>query len=123
MFKKHSSVGSGTTNMEKKAYAFLDLLVLPSQTGLAQCGKEKTCKLHKNKNWYFSILYREVKDSESEQVNIAFGVLEQIKNELCRFHRPPSLSIRMSVLSLSSSSNATAEAGEGNGLLVGQNIF
>nr|GMC79725.1 hypothetical protein Iba_chr04aCG13570 [Ipomoea batatas]GMC84609.1 hypothetical protein Iba_chr04cCG13260 [Ipomoea batatas] len=54
---------------------------------------------------------------------IAFGIPEQIKNKPSRFHRPTSLSIRMSVLCLCSSPHTSTETGEGNGLLVDQNIF
>lgn len=55
--------------------------------------------------------------------SIALSILEQIKNEISGLNRPASLTIRLAVLRLSSTTNTTAKAAEGNGLLVSQNIF
>jgi len=55
--------------------------------------------------------------------SIALSILEQIQNELSRFHRPASLSIGLPVLGLSSTPYTTTETSEGNGLLVNQNIL
>lgn len=56
-------------------------------------------------------------------LSVAFSILKQIQNELSRLNRPASLSVRVSVLCLSSSAYTSAESGEGDGLLVGKHIF
>ena len=54
---------------------------------------------------------------------IALGILKQVKNEASRFRWPAPLTIRVTILSLSSTTNTTAKPSEGDGLLVSNNIF
>ena len=55
--------------------------------------------------------------------SITLSIFEQIQNKLCRFDRPTSLSIWVAILRLSSATNPTTKAGEGDGLFVGKNIL
>jgi hypothetical protein len=55
--------------------------------------------------------------SKSTNLSIAFGVLEEVKNELDRLDGPTGLG-GLERLSLSSATNTTVEAAERNGLIV-----
>lgn len=55
--------------------------------------------------------------------SIALSILQQVKNEFCRLHRPTTLSVGVPVLGLSRPSNTPTKSPEGDCLLVSQHVL
>ena len=64
-----------------------------------------------------------IEEQEETYFSITLSILKQIQNELGRFGGPTSLAIWMPVLGLSSPSNTTTKACEGDGLLMNHDIL